>query len=247
MKKRSFLISSLLALLALVLGPIIVQKGIHKEKDKSPDKQPIEYTTKYSMSIVPDKMTIPEKKERFKRLLIPATKHVFLELEQQYKSVSENIEKGENQTQIGNLKKEYRAETDKELLMALKPHPVSIVLAQAAIESSWGTSRFFTEANNVFGVWSFDPNESRVEAGEKRGGKIIWIKKYDNLEASVRDYYRVIGRGVAFKEFRKLRIETNDPFKLVVKLEKYSEKREEYGKELSSMIRYNKFTQFDEP
>ncbi|MCD6380253.1 glucosaminidase domain-containing protein [bacterium] len=247
MKKRSFLISSSFALLALVLGLIIVHRTIHKEKDKSLNKQPLGYKAKYSLSIVPDKMTIPEKKERFKQLLVPATKHVFLQLEQQYKRVSENIENGEHQTQIDNLKKEYRAETDKELLMALKPHPVSIVLAQAALESSWGTSRFFVEANNVFGVWSFDPNESRVKAGKKRGGKIIWVKKYDDLETSIRDYYRVIGRGVAFKEFRKLRIETNDPFKLVVKLQKYSEKREEYGEELSSMIRYNKFTQFDNP
>ena len=50
------------------------------------------------------------------------------------------------------------------------------------------------------------------------------------------------------KEFRELNYEkkNQNPYLLVKKLQKYSEKREVYTKELSSMINYNKFTQFDE-
>ena len=92
--------------------------------------------------------------------------------------------------------------------MALKPHPKSIALAQAAMESSWATSRFFTEANNVFGVWSFNESEPRIAAGKKRGNKTIWVKKYHSIKASMQDYYRTLARGVAFSEFRKLKMET---------------------------------------
>ena len=37
----------------------------------------------------------------------------------------------------------------------------------------------------------------------------------------------------------------NDPYKLVKKLDKYSEKGAEYGKELAAMIKYNRFYKFD--
>jgi len=131
------------------------------------------------------------------------------------------------------------------LLAALKPHPPSIVIAQAAMESAWGTSRFFVKAKNVFGVWSFDEDEPRMAAGEQRGDKTIWVKKYKTLEASVRDNYRVLARGFAHQHFRDARLKTDNPYELVKKLDRYSEMKAEYGKELASVISYNKFAEFD--
>ena len=49
----------------------------------------------------------------------------------------------------------------------------------------------------------------------------------------------------AFNEFRKLKMETSDPYALVKKLDRYSEKGNEYGKELSSIIQFNKFHTYD--
>ncbi len=40
-------------------------------------------------------------------------------------------------------------------------------------------------------------------------------------------------------------MKTNDPYKLVKKLNNYSEKGEKYGKELSSIIKFNKFYNYD--
>ena len=40
-----------------------------------------------------------------------------------------------------------------ELLRRVAPIPVSIALAQAAIESGWGQSRFALEGNALFGQW----------------------------------------------------------------------------------------------
>jgi len=130
--------------------------------------------------------------------------------------------------------------------MALKPHPISLTLAQAAMESSWGTSRFFNEAKNVFGVWSFNKKEPRIVANGSRGTKKIWLKKYATIKDSVRDYYKNMGRSFAFKEFRKERLISNNPYILVTKLDRYSEKGAQYGVELTAMMSYNKFLKYDD-
>lgn len=190
-------------------------------------------------------MTVQEKKSRFKSLIIPAVNNVYADLMKQYKDIQMTINKGDNSAKIKKLKIEYKATTDEELLMALKPHPKSIAIAQAAMESSWATSRFFREAYNIFGVWSFDENEPRIAALQKRGDKTIWVKKYSSIEASVYDYYRTLGRSDAFAEFRQTKMETSDPFILVTKLDRYSEKGSLYGEELTSIIKFNKFDSYD--
>ncbi|MBA6389786.1 glucosaminidase domain-containing protein [Colwellia sp. BRX10-3] len=192
------------------------------------------------------KMTVQEKKARFKELIIPAVNEVYAELMEQYQDVSASLKSGDNIEEIEELKVEYKAKSDAELLMALKPHPKSIAIAQAAMESSWATSRFFREAYNIFGVWSFDEDEPRIAALQKRGDKTIWVKEYSSVKASVRDYYRTIARSTAFKEFRKLKMKTDDPFALVKKLDRYSEKGAEYGHELTSIIKFNKFHKLKE-
>ncbi len=191
------------------------------------------------------KMTVQEKKARFKSLIVPAVDAVYAKLMTRYEDVKTTLDAGGSNANIEALKVEYKATTDAELLMALKPHPKSIAIAQAAMESSWATSRFFRVAYNIFGVWSFDEDEPRVAALKKRGDKTIWVKKYDSVEAAVEDYYRTLGRSSAFAEFRQTRMQTNDPFVLVTKLDRYSEKGALYGEELTSIIKFNKFDQYD--
>lgn len=190
-------------------------------------------------------MTVQEKKARFKSLVIPAVDTVYADLMEQYNDIKSILAAGESNAKIDALKVEYKATTDAELLMALKPHPKSIAIAQAAMESSWATSRFFTKAYNIFGVWSYNKDEPRIAALQKRGDKTIWVRKYNSVEDSVYDYYRTLGRSHAFKEFRKTKMKTNDPFVLVTKLDRYSEKGSLYGEELTAIIKFNKFDQYD--
>jgi Bax protein len=190
-------------------------------------------------------MTVQEKKARFKTLIVPAVNNVYVDLMKQYHEVAKSIQSGSDIDKITKLKLEYKASNNEELLMALKPHPKSIAIAQAAMESSWATSRFFREANNIFGVWSFDEDEPRIAALKKRGDKTIWVKKYSSIENAVYDYYRTLARGRAFVEFRQTKMITNDPFILVTKLDRYSEKGSVYGEELTSIIKFNKFDDYD--
>lgn len=174
-------------------------------------------------------------------MVLPAIQEVHDQLNKDYHEIVEAMKQGNQLDRINKLKKVYKVTSDKDLLLALKPHPVSVALAQAAMESSWGTSRFFLEANNVFGIWSFNKKEPRIAAGDQRGAKTIWLKKYKTIKDSVEDYYKNMGRSFAFKEFRKERLASNNPYILVTKLNSYSEKGALYGKELTSMLSYNKF------
>ncbi|WP_286269164.1 glucosaminidase domain-containing protein [Thalassotalea hakodatensis] len=191
-------------------------------------------------------MTVKEKKARFIALILPAVDTVYAKLQMRYEDIKAMIDNGQSHDRIEKLKEEYKVTSNEALLIALKPHPKSIAIAQAAMESSWATSRFFRKANNVFGVWSFNEDEPRIAALQKRGDKTIWVKKYSTIEEAVFDYYRTLGRGRAFSEFRQLNATTDDPLALVTKLDQYSEKGSEYGEELADIIEYNNFDRFDE-
>jgi len=190
-------------------------------------------------------MTVQEKKARFSSLIVPAVNNVYANLMTQYEEIKKITTAGQTSEEIEQLKIEYKATTTSELLRALKPHPRSIAVAQAAMESSWATSRFFREANNVFGVWSFNEDEPRIAALKKRGSKTIWVKKYSSIEAAVYDYYRTLARSRAFAEFRQTKMITSDPFILVTKLDRYSEKGSIYGEELTAIIKFNNFDKYD--
>lgn len=195
-----------------------------------------------------ESMSVSEKKANFLKMIVPPLDEVYEEELNYFNDIKVLVKENPDNAILEGLRQEYNAKDNLELLMALKPHPKSITIAQAAMESAWGESRFFKEANNLFGVWSYNKNEPRIAASSLRGEKTIWLKKYPTIKEAIKDYYKMLSRSWAFKEFRELNFEkkNQNPYLLVKKLQKYSEKREVYTKELSSMINYNKFTKFDE-
>jgi len=118
------------------------------------------------------------------------------------------------------------------------------MLAQAALETGWGSSRFFIAANNVFGVWSFDSNESRIRALETRDGTPVYVKKYGDLSSSIIDYYKVIAKG-PYDEYRQARKRTNDPYVLVEYLFRYSELGQEYINRLKTVMRKSNLVKYN--
>ena len=82
--------------------------------------------------------------------------------------------------------------------------PTSIIIAMAGIESAWGTSRFATEGNALFGVRTWDKNTPRMKA--KGNPDASWgVKKYKTKCQSVKDMIAIINRHRAYKEFREER------------------------------------------
>jgi Bax protein len=195
-----------------------------------------------------DTMNLSEKKTTFLKMMVPPLDEVYEEELNYFYTIQTLVNENPDNAILESLREEYNANDNLELLMALKPHPKSITLAQAAMESAWGESRFFRNANNIFGVWSYNENEPRIPASIMRGDKTIWLKKYPTIKDAIKDYYKILSRSWAFKEFRKLNYqkENQNPYLLVKKLQKYSERREVYTQELSTMINANQFTKFDD-
>jgi Bax protein len=146
---------------------------------------------------------------------------------------------------LEEVKEYYKTKDVDDIIKRLHPHPVSIVLAQAAIESGWGTSRFCHEANNMYGIWSFSSDENRIKAGESRSGKNIYLRKYDSIFESVYDYLETLAKVSAYKQFRDARLYSDNPFRLIWYLNNYSERRYEYVHTLRNVIEYNNLHQYD--
>jgi Bax protein len=199
----------------------------------------------YQSDIVPEGMNVAEKKHRFRCLVQADIEAVFSELSAQYIAVFNLVREDYDSEALTQLRLKYKVDTNQELLIAIKPHPRSIAIAQAAIESAWGTSRIFVEANNIFGIRPLDKNQPRIAASKKRGDKTVWLRKYASIRESIADYFLVLGRASAYSEFRTLKMKTSDPHILVTKLDNYSERKTGYVRELSAMIRYNKFYELD--
>jgi len=208
----------------------------------------------YQNPIELSKLSISERKQKFIDMILPSILIVRFDLEQKIKRITylENkIAKGNPLTQkdssfVLSLMNEFQTNDLSELKIRMKPHPVSIALAQAALESGWGTSRFFREGNNIFGVWSFDPKEKRIEASIRRDDQAVYLRKFDNIQEAIQNYYATIGRVSAYKAFRKARIKNNlSPEKMIKYLDKYSEMGGDYVDLLRGVIRSNNLTRYD--
>ncbi len=128
--------------------------------------------------------------------------------------------------------------------------PASMALAQAAIESAWGRSRFAAEGNNYFGQWCFSAGCGIVPSRRPQGASHE-VQVFDSLDEAVASYLRNINTHPAYTTVREARVEIRqreqplDSLKLVEGLEKYSARGEDYIHELQQMIRYNNLKKFD--
>jgi len=209
------------------------------------EEEEVEILKPIEKKVAPQKISVQEKKKIFYNLLVPAINEVYDKLEKQYLEAANDINNSINSEKIAQLKVKYKVNTNEELLMALKPHKRSIAIAQAAMESAWGTSRFFRQANNVFGVWSTNANQKRIAAQEKRGKTTIWVRKYDNLGESIWHYYFLLSSSARYRKFKELNYKTDDVCIIITGLENYSERGYEYVKKLGSIIKYNKLKKYD--
>ncbi len=194
-----------------------------------------------------------ERKERFVNVMLPSIMFAQKKIEikqKELKKLERKMRHGslqhEDSIKVDSILTYFKCQDLRQVINNLHLHPVSIILAQAAIESGWGTSRFFLEANNVFGIWSYNSFEDRIAASQMRDDNIIYLRKYDNLYGSVYDYLITVARAPAYKKLREVRMESSDPYELIQYLINYSELREEYVRILGNVIRQNDLTKYDQ-
>ena len=133
------------------------------------------------------------------------------------------------------------------LLLSVNTIPTSIVLAQAATESGWGTSRFAKEYNALFGQYTYNEKKGVIPY-EREIGKKHLIRHFSSLDKSVESYFNSINTHYAYEKFRSIRNamhEDNLDIKLLTKaLDVYAEDKS-YVDTINSIIDTNEFTQFD--
>ncbi|MBE0616311.1 MAG: glucosaminidase domain-containing protein [Proteobacteria bacterium] len=136
------------------------------------------------------------------------------------------------------------------LLVRADVVPVSLALAQAAIESGWGSSRFSLEGNALFGQWVFSRDRGMVPAG-RAPGAAYGVARFETIGHAVEAYVRNLNTLSAYRDFRERRAALRsqgkalDSLDLAAGLLRYSERREEYVEEVRSVIRGNHMFRYD--
>ena len=137
-----------------------------------------------------------------------------------------------------------------ELLMKVDAIPVSIALSQAAVESGWGSSRFASEGNALFGqyVWG---DKKGIVPEERSEDEIYKIKSFKNLKSSVSSYMKNLNSNFHYDEFRLNRYVMRkngialDGIYLSEFLYNYSTEKD-YPEKIKKIIQSNDLDDFDE-
>ena len=146
-------------------------------------------------------------------------------------------------------REKHKLDLVNEILFNVDVIPNSIVLAQAAIESGWGSSRFAREHNALFGEYTYDTDKGVIPLN-RDSGKTHLIKSFNSLDSSVKSYFNNINSHYAYREFRDIRKIMRDKNNfsdvnlLVEKLETYAADSN-YVNTIRSVIEKNNFKLFD--
>ena len=112
-----------------------------------------------------------------------------------------NFERANNQTFINSVGQcvnyIYNTTTD------IYPVNFEVLLAQAALESGWGNSRFALEGKNLFGIRTYDLREPHMLPSNKP--KKWGVRVYQHECDSVQHYIDIINNGSAYEKYRELR------------------------------------------
>jgi Bax protein len=147
-------------------------------------------------------------------------------------------------TFLGVMKHRYEIKSLEELKKRIYPHPVSLALAQAVLESGWGTSNIFRNGNNIFGIMSFSSENTRSLIQFQNGDDERYLRTYRSVIESVEHYYLLISRVSSYKKFRKKRWEGAPSPELLHYINSYHES-DQYAEMARSIIAGNNLEQYD--
>jgi Bax protein len=211
-----------------------------------------------------DELGSDERKKLFIDLLLPMVKVALEEVKQERQQllmiisdlggISENLYFSENnpiwQQQLGadkskfilTLTRKYKTENAANLIGKVNILPPSLIIAQGAIESGWGSSRCAVEVNNLFGMYSSLINN---QSSPQDGGKLPKAMAYESILDSVRSYVLNINTLSAYTKLRHIRSQTLDPMRIANGLTQYSARKECYIADIKQIIACNKLQHFD--
>jgi len=135
------------------------------------------------------------------------------------------------------------------LLIKVNKIPISMILAQAIIESGWGSSRFAKEGNALFGEWTWQKGIG-IKPQEKLDANYS-VKNFSNISASLNSYILNLNRHEAYKEMRSYRNkkyingDSITGYEAANFLSGYAEIGYQYITKVKDMIKFNKLERFE--
>jgi Bax protein len=135
-----------------------------------------------------------------------------------------------------------------ELLLRVDVVPPSLAVAQAALESGWGTSRIAHEGKALFGQYAMY-GEGPAQGEDAKNYR---IKYFATLSDAVRSYATNLNTHAAYERFRKARAKMRsrgvdpDGYDLAAEIVNYSELRGDYVKAVRRLIDINALSRFDD-
>ena len=196
-------------------------------------------------------LSVNQRKAQFVAVILPLVLRANVELEERRQLVIKAAEL-KDVKKLMQWAELYRLKTNGEdideitqmLLKRVDRVPVSIALAQAAIESGWGTSRFAVQGNALYGQWAWS-KDAGIAPAEARREDVV-VRSFANLFDSVRAYMHNLNTHRSYEDFRNARVnKENPPIALVKGLINYSEEREVYITKLYSLINRNNFQAYE--
>jgi Bax protein len=136
-----------------------------------------------------------------------------------------------------------------QLLVRVDVVPASLVIAQAAEESGWGTSRFAVRGNNLFGMRVYD-GRGLVPRARERGEKFK-VATYGSVRESIADYINNLNTGENYLDLRMTRRDLRRRGQpatgaaLASGLASYSSRGPGYVESIRAIIAGNKLGRFD--
>lgn len=164
----------------------------------------------------------------------------------------------QQQQQVDKIAKRYKiksfdtnSESDwQQLLSRVDVIPASLVLAQAATESAWGTSRFARQANNFFGQWCYTQGCGMIPRQRSKGSRHE-VRTFASVLASVQSYLYNLNTNRNYKQLRNLRYKARSlsinftGSQLAEGLLYYSQRRGAYVESIKKIIGSNHLGQYD--
>ena len=202
-------------------------------------------------------LTGDTQKQSFIKLVLPLILAVNDELLQRRKAVEAAVETNDR-NMLDQWAVLYRIDPEnfndielaERLLRRVDTIPVALALAQAAVESGWGTSRFAQQGNALFGQWAW--TESAGMRPLAASNERAVVRSFGSLLESVRAYMHNLNTHQNYKRFRdaryrlKPKAEEAKASRLAVYLDSYAEIGQAYVKKLLAVMSSNNFDQYAE-
>ena len=213
----------------------------------------------FYISLLPKDLSLiedtKERKELFIKIVLPLILQENDKIEKDRKKLFKVLAKNSNTKEEKNwLKwkfKEYKIKNFdiSELKIRMDIIPVSLAIAQAAIESGWGTSRFALEGNALYGQWTWSDKGLKPLDNDGGGHRVM---RFKILTASIKAYKKNLNTHSGYMEFREARANLRSQnekvtgLKLTQYLDKYSAQGKKYTKILETTIKKNSLSDFED-